>query len=45
MLFCRNFRILGLFPKVEIARKIIKNHGLIPLLFGEIFRPQNLSQI
>ena len=45
MLFGRNFRILGLFPKVEIGRKIVENHGLTPLPFGEIFRPKNLSEI
>ena len=36
MLFGRNFEILGLFRKFEIGRKIVKNHGLTPVLFGEI---------
>ena len=37
MLFGGNFHVLGLFRKFEIGRKIVKNHGLTPLLFGEIF--------
>ena len=45
MLFGRNFHILGLFRMFEIGREIFKNHGLTPLLFGEIFRPQKLSGI
>ena len=39
MLFGRIFHILVLFPKFEISRKIVKNPGLTPLLFGEIIRP------
>ena len=45
MLFGSNFHILALFRKFENGRKIVKNHGLTPLLFGEIFRPQKSSQI
>ena len=37
MLFGGNFHILCLFRKFEIGWKIVKNHGLTPLLFGEIF--------
>ena len=45
MLFGQNFHISGLFRKFQIGRKIIQNHGLTHLLFGEIFRPQKFSQI
>ena len=45
MLFGPNFQILSIFQKFEIARKIVKNHGLTFLLFGEIFRAQNLSRM
>ena len=45
MLFGRSFHNLGLFPKFEIGRKIVKNQELTSLPFSQIFRPQNLSQI
>ena len=45
MLFGRNLYIFGLFRKFKIGREIVKNHGLTPLLFGEIFRPEKLSEI
>ena len=45
MLFGPNFHISALFRRFEIGRKIVKNQRLTPLLFGEIFRPQKLSQI
>ena len=45
MLFDSNFHIIALFRKLEIGRKIVQNHGLTPLLFGDISRPQKLSQI
>ena len=45
MLFDSNFHIFDLFRKFEIGRKIVKNHELTLLLFGEIFRPQKLPQI
>ena len=45
MLFGSNFHIFGLFRKFKIGRKIVKNHELTPLLFGDIFRPQKLYQI
>ena len=41
MLFGPHFHIFTLFRKFQIARKIVKNHGLTPLLFGEIFPLQN----
>ena len=44
-LFGLNFYILGLFGKFEIGRKIVKNHGLTPLLFGKIFPAEKLSSI
>ena len=45
MIFDPNVHILGLFRKFEVGRKIVKNHGLTPLLFGEIFRPEKSSQM
>ena len=45
MLFGRSFHNFGLFRKFEIGPKIIKNHRLTPLVSGENFRPQNVSQI
>ena len=45
MLFGSNFYIFGLLRKFEIGREIVKSHGLTPLLFGEIFRREKLSQI
>ena len=41
MVFALNFNISNLFRKFEICRKLVQNHGLTPLLLGEIFRPQN----
>ena len=45
ILFGLNFHIFALFRKFQNGRKIVKNRGLTHLLFGEIFRPQKLSQI
>ena len=33
------------FESLNLAEKWSKSHGLTPLLFGQIFRPQKLSQI
>ena len=41
MLFGPNVYILAIFGKFEIGLKIVKNHGLTPLLFGEIFHLNN----
>ena len=38
MVFGPNFHSLLVFRKFEIGRNVVKNHGLTPLLFGEIFR-------
>ena len=45
MLFGPYFHILALFRKFEICQKMVKNHGLTPLFFREIFRPLKLLQI
>ena len=45
ILFGLNFHIFALFRNFEIARKIVKNRGLTPLLFFEIFPPQKFSPI
>ena len=41
ILFALNVYILAVFRKFKIGRKIVKNRGLTPLLFGEIFQPKN----
>ena len=38
-----NFRILSLRRKFEMGQKFVKNHGLTPLLLGEIFRLRNIT--
>ena len=45
MLLGLNFHIIFLFLKFEIRRKMDKNQRLTPLLFGEIFPLQKLSEI
>ena len=45
ILFGLNFHIFALFRNFQIGRKIVKNHGLTPLLIGEIFQLQKLPQI
>ena len=40
-----NFHIFTSIRKFEIGRKIVKNQRLIPLLFGEIFRPKIVKVI
>ena len=45
MLLGLNFHIIFLFRKFKIGRKMDKNQRLTPLHYGEIFRPQKLSQI
>ena len=43
-LFTLNCHTLSLFPNIEIPRKVVKYHGLTPLLFGEIFDLKNLVE-
>ena len=43
-LFRLNLYILSLFRQSEIDRKIAINHGLTPLLFCEIFRPEKITE-
>ena len=45
ILFGLNFHIYAVFRKFEIGGKIVKNRGLTPLVFREIFRHQKSSQI
>ena len=42
--FSQIHHILGLFLNFENGRKIVKNHGLTPLLFGQIFWTRKLNQ-
>ena len=44
-LFQLHFHILSLSRQFEIGPKLVENHGLTLLLFGEIFLPRKFDRI